>query len=64
MERRIGLKEQNKPVLANNLVGRLSSVGLSSAVSPLNHMSRNVGVFLPLNGNSEELVFVGEIRGV
>ncbi len=51
------------PVLASNLVGRLGTGGLISSVSLLNQFSKNVGVAIPLNGNADELLFLGEIRG-
>ncbi|HHT9120355.1 MAG TPA: hypothetical protein ACFYD3_07420 [Candidatus Hypogeohydataceae bacterium YC41] len=59
-----GKREGALPVLASNLVGRVSTEGLISSNSPLNRFSQNVGVALPLNGNAEELLFLGEIRGV
>jgi hypothetical protein len=49
--------------LASNLLGRLSTGGLISSTSPLNQFGKNVGVAIPLNGNPEELLFLGEIRG-
>ena len=52
------------PVLASNLAGRLGTGGLTSSVSMLNQFSKNVGVAIPLNGNADELLFLGEIRGV
>lgn len=60
----LGRKEELRPILASSLVGRLSTEGLISYTSLLNRLSKNVGVFLPLNGNKEELLFLGEIRGI
>ncbi len=54
---------QARPILGSNLVSRLSTEGLATPTSTPNRFSRNVGLFLPLNGNTEELLFLGEIRG-
>lgn len=57
-----GGREGLRSILASNLVGRLSTGGLISSTSPLNRFGKNVGIVLPLNGNTEELLFLGEIR--
>lgn len=59
-----GVGKEAGPVLTSNLVGRLGTGGLISSVSMPNQFSNNVGVAIPLNGNADELLFLGEIRGV
>lgn len=60
----LGGKKEVWPILASNLVGKLGTGGLVFYASPPNRFSKNVGIALPLNGNTEELLFLGEIRGV
>lgn len=63
-ESALGGREGARPILASNLVGRLGTEGLASSAFLPNRSSKNVGVALPLNGNADELLFLGEIRGV
>ncbi|MFN3467233.1 MAG: hypothetical protein ACK4WF_05980 [Candidatus Brocadiales bacterium] len=58
-----GGKEGTRPMLVSNLAGKLGTGGLASSTSLPNQFGKNVGVALPLNGNTEELLFLGEIRG-